>query len=55
MYSGTMIEDLIASVARAERLAQAGQCGRELAPTTDELTALCAQFTTDSELLAGVA
>jgi hypothetical protein len=57
MYSGTMIDDLICSVARAERAAREKTelCAHELPPTLEELNALCAHFLTDSELMAGVA
>jgi hypothetical protein len=57
MYSGTMIDDLIASVARAERAARGEHEleARELPPTMEEVSALCAHFLTDAQVMAGAA
>ncbi len=65
MYSGTMIDDLIASVVRAERAARGEHelearelspaLELELPPTMEEVSALCAHFLTDAQVMAGAA
>jgi len=56
-YTGTMIDDLIASVERVECAAREPRESHvhELSPTVEELNALCAHFLTDSEVMAGAA
>ena len=57
MYSGTLIDDLIACVARAEGAVrgETEMAVRELPPSLEELNALCAHFLTDSQVMAGAA